>query len=324
MIGKIIGLGSYLPEKVVSNDDLSRIVDTSDEWITERTGIKKRHISDHKKETTSYMAGIAAQRAIEDAGISGSEIDLIVAASTTPDVVLPSVACTVQHAVGATEECGCFDVNSACPGWISAFLTAQSFIEAGRAKKVLVVGAETLSNYVDWTDRGTCILFGDGAGCAVLEACEGTPVTSIMRSSYERGDCLYCSNMKQPDRLDDEDFIKNTHFQMAGRDVFRFAVTEVPKIIKDVLKKAGVSADDIDYFVLHQANARIIEATAKKLKIDLGKFPMTLQETGNTSSASIPSLMNEMKKNGQLQKGQKLVIASFGGGLTWDAAYMEY
>ena len=130
--------------------------------------------------------------------------------------------------------------------------------------------------------------------------------------------------MKQPDRLDDEDFIKNTHFQMAGRDVFRFAVTEVPKIIKDVLKKAGVSADDIDYFVLHQANARIIEATAKKLKIDLGKFPMTLQETGNTSSASIPSLMNEMKKNGQLQKGQKLVIASFGGGLTWDAAYMEY
>ncbi|MBO4580054.1 MAG: ketoacyl-ACP synthase III [Clostridiales bacterium] len=324
MTGKIIGLGSYLPEKVLTNDDLSLLVETSDEWIQERTGIKRRHISDHKTETTSYMAGIAAQRAVEDAGIEGSDIDLIVAASTTPDVVFPSIACMVQKAIGAGEDCGCFDVNSACPGWIAAFLTAQSFIQAGRAKKALVVGAETLSNYVDWTDRGTCILFGDGAGCAVLEASEGTPVSSIMRSSCERGDCLFCANMKQPDRLDDEEFIKTTSFQMAGRDVFRFAVTEVPKIIRDVLKKAQVPADEIDYFILHQANARIIEATAKKLKIGLEKFPMTLQETGNTSSASIPSLLSTMKKEGKLQRGQKLVIASFGGGLTWDAAYLEY
>lgn len=324
MTGRIIGLGSYLPEKIVTNDDLSQLVETSDEWITERTGIKRRHISDHKTETTSYMAGVAAQRAIEDAGISGSEIDLIVAASTTPDLVLPSIACTVQKAVGATENCGCFDVNSACPGWIAAFLTAQSYIEAGRAKKALVVGAETLSNYVDWEDRGTCILFGDGAGCAVLEACEGNPVESIMRSSCVRGDCLYCENMKQPDRLDDPEFLKVTSFQMAGRDVFRFAVTEVPKIVKDVIAKAGVTVEDIDWFLLHQANARIIEATAKKLKIDIEKFPMTLQDTGNTSSASIPSLMDFMKREGKLKKGQKIVTASFGGGLTWDAAYFEY
>ena len=324
MIGKIIGLGSYLPEKVVSNDDLSRIVDTSDEWIVERTGIHNRHISDHKVETTSYMAGVAAVRAVQDAGIDADTIDLIVAASTTPDALFPTVACSVQKAVGASESCGCFDVNSACPGWIAAFLTAQSFIEAGRAKRALVVGAETLSNFVDWTDRGTCILFGDGAGCAVLEACEGSPVESIMRSSCVRGDCLYCASMKQPDRLDDEDFIKSTYFQMDGRDVFRFAVTEVPKIIKDVLKKADVSSSDIDWFILHQANARIIEATAKKLKMDLSKFPMSLQDTGNTSSASIPSLMNLMKKDGRLVKGQKIVIASFGAGLTWDAAYFEY
>lgn len=322
--GKIIGLGSYLPPKVLSNDDLSKMVETNDEWITERTGIKRRHIADGKEDKSSTMAIKAARLAVEDAGIDPKDIDLIVAASTTPDVVFPSIAVCVQEALGCSEDVGCFDVNSACPGWIAAFNTVQGFIESGNSKLALVVGTETLSNYVDWNDRGTCILFGDGAGAAVLRAEEGKKNEIIMRSSGKRGVCLHCENRKQPKRYDEEDFEQSTFFYMAGRDVFRFAITEVPKIIKDLSVKYDFSLDEVDYFILHQANARIIESTAKKLNIDIEKFPMTLQETGNTSSASIPSLLTTMKKDGRLKKGMKLVLASFGGGLTWDANYIEY
>ena len=322
--GKIIGLGSYLPPKVLSNDDLSKMVETNDEWITERTGIKRRHIADGKEDKSSTMAIKAARLAVEDAGIDPKDIDLIVAASTTPDVVFPSIAVCVQEALGCSEDVGCFDVNSACPGWIAAFNTVQGFIESGNSKLALVVGTETLSNYVDWNDRGTCILFGDGAGAAVLRAEEGKKNEIIMRSSGKRGECLHCENRKQPKRYDEEDFEQSTFFYMAGRDVFRFAITEVPKIIKDLSVKYDFSLDEVDYFILHQANARIIESTAKKLNIDIEKFPMTLQETGNTSSASIPSLLSTMKKDGRLKKGMKLVLASFGGGLTWDANYIEY
>jgi len=324
MVGKITGLGGYLPPHIMTNDDLAKIVETNDEWITERTGIKRRHISDPLVDKPSVMAGIAAKAALEDAGISGEEIDLIVCASTTPDLVFPSLACSVQEAIGAGESCGCFDVNSACPGWIAAFTTAQSFIEAGRSQKALVIGSECLSNYVDWTDRGTCILFGDGAGAAVLEAADETHVESLMRSSCIRGRCLHCETMKQPKRLDDPEFIKATNMFMAGREVFKFAVTEVPKIIRDLADKCSVDLNDVDYFILHQANARIIEATAKKLGIDISKFPMNIDETGNTSTASIPLLMSQMKADGRLVKGQKLILASFGGGLTWDAVYLEY
>lgn len=322
--GKIIGLGSYLPPKVLSNDDLSKMVETNDEWITERTGIKRRHIADGIEDKSSTMAIKAAKAAVEDAGIDPMDIDLIVAASTTPDVIFPSIAVCVQEALGCSENVGCFDVNSACPGWIAAFNTVQGFIESGNSKLALVVGTETLSNYVDWNDRGTCILFGDGAGAAVLRAEEGKKNELIMRSSGKRGVCLHCENRKQPKRYDEEDFEQSTYFYMAGRDVFRFAITEVPKLIKDLAAKYNFSLDEIDYFILHQANARIIEATAKKLNIDIEKFPMTLQETGNTSSASIPSLLSTMKKDGRLKKGMKLVLASFGGGLTWDANYIEY
>lgn len=322
--GKIIGLGSYLPPKVLSNDDLSKMVETNDEWITERTGIKRRHIADGIEDKSSTMAIKAAKAAVEDAGIDPKDIDLIVAASTSPDVVFPSVAVCVQEALGCTEDVGCFDVNSACPGWIAAFNTVQGFIESGNSKLALVIGTETLSNYVDWNDRGTCILFGDGAGAAVLRAEEGKKNELIMRSSGKRGVCLHCENRKQPKRYDEEDFEQSTFFYMAGRDVFRFAITEVPKLIQDLAAKYNFSLDEVDYFILHQANARIIESTAKKLGIDIAKFPMTLQETGNTSSASIPSLLSIMKKDGRLKKGMKLVLASFGGGLTWDANYIEY
>ena len=322
--GKIIGLGSYLPPKLLTNDDLSKMVETNDEWITERTGIKRRHIADGIEDKSSTMAIKAAKAAVEDAGIDPKDIDLIVAASTTPDLLFPTMATSVQEALGCTEDVGCFDVNSACPGWIAAFNTVQGFIESGNSKLALVVGTETLSNFVDWTDRGTCILFGDGAGAAVLRAEEGKKNEMIMRSSGKRGVCLHCENRKQPKRYDEEDFEQSTYFYMAGRDVFRFAITEVPRIIRDLSSKYGFSLDEVDYFILHQANARIIEATSKKLGIDISKFPMTLQETGNTSSASIPSLLSVMKKDGRLKKGMKLVLASFGGGLTWDANYIEY
>ena len=322
--GKIIGLGSYLPPKLLTNDDLSKMVETNDEWITERTGIKQRHIADGIEDKSSTMAIKAAKAAAEDAGIDPKDIDLIVAASTTPDLLFPTMATSVQEALGCTEDVGCFDVNSACPGWIAAFNTVQGFIESGNSKLALVVGTETLSNFVDWTDRGTCILFGDGAGAAVLRAEEGKKNEMIMRSSGKRGVCLHCENRKQPKRYDEEDFEQSTYFYMAGRDVFRFAITEVPRIIRDLSSKYGFSLDEVDYFILHQANARIIEATSKKLGIDISKFPMTLQETGNTSSASIPSLLSVMKKDGRLKKGMKLVLASFGGGLTWDANYIEY
>ena len=322
--GKIIGLGSYLPPKLLTNDDLSKMVETNDEWITERTGIKRRHIADGIEDRSSTMAIKAAKAAVEDAGIDPKDIDLIVAASTTPDLLFPTMATSVQEALGCTEDVGCFDVNSACPGWIAAFNTVQGFIESGNSKLALVVGTETLSNFVDWTDRGTCILFGDGAGAAVLRAEEGKKNEMIMRSSGKRGVCLHCENRKQPKRYDEEDFEQSTYFYMAGRDVFRFAITEVPRIIRDLSSKYGFSLDEVDYFILHQANARIIEATSKKLGIDNSKFPMTLQETGNTSSASIPSLLSVMKKDGRLKKGMKLVLASFGGGLTWDANYIEY
>ncbi len=324
MTGKIIGLGAYLPEKVLTNDDLSKMVETNDEWITERTGIKERRISDPLTDKPSQMVVKAALQAVEDAGIDPKEIDLIITASTTSDLMFPTLSCVIHEALGCSEECGTFDVNSACPGWIAAFNAAQGFIETGNAKLALVAGAECTSNFVNWEDRGQCILFGDGAGAAILKAEEGKPNQFIMRSSGRRKDCLHCDNAMQPARVDEEGFKELTKFNMDGREVFKFAVTEVPKIIRDLAAKYDFELEDIDWFVLHQANARIIEATSKKLKVGLEKFPMNIMRTGNTSSASIPVLLKEMKDNGQLKKGMKLVLASFGGGLTWDANYIEY
>ncbi len=238
--------------------------------------------------------------------------------------MFPTLSCVIHEALGCSEECGTFDVNSACPGWIAAFNAAQGFIESGNAKLALIAGVECTSNFVNWEDRGQCILFGDGAGAAILRAEEGKPNQFIMRSSGRRKDCLHCDNAMQPARVDEEGFKELTKFNMDGREVFKFAVTEVPKIIRDLAAKYDFELEDIDWFVLHQANARIIEATSKKLKVGLEKFPMNIMRTGNTSSASIPVLLKEMKDNGQLKKGMKLVLASFGGGLTWDANYIEY
>lgn len=325
--GKIIGLGSYLPPKIMTNDDLAKIVETNDEWITERTGIKRRHIADGIEDKSSTMACKAALAAIEDAGIDPTEIDLIVAASTTPDVVFPGIAVCVQGAIGATEDVACFDVNSACPGFIAAYNTAQGFIESGNSKCALVLGAECLTNYVDWEDRGTCILFGDGAGCAVLKATEVDDSERnkfIMRSSMKRGGCLHCETMKQPKRFEEEGFMASTNMFMAGREVFRFVVSEIPQLVVDLANKYEFDVNDVDHFVFHQANLRIIEATAKKLQIPMDKFPLTIADTGNISSASIPVLLTQMKKEGKLKKGDKIIMSSFGGGLTWGANYFTF
>ncbi|MEE3391793.1 MAG: beta-ketoacyl-ACP synthase 3, partial [Candidatus Cryptobacteroides sp.] len=238
MTGRIIGLGSYIPKKVVTNDDFAKFLDTSDEWITERTGIKERHIADHITEKPSTMAVEAAKKAIEDAGIDPKDIDLIVTACTTPDLVIPSMSCVVHEAIGASENCGCFDVNSACPGFVAAFNTVQSFIESGNSKVALCIGSECNSNFANYEDRGTCILFGDGAGAAVLKADDNAKRNEfIMRSSGARGGCLHCEAARQPDRWEEEGFKTATSFYMQGREVFKFAVSEVPQIIKDLSEK---------------------------------------------------------------------------------------
>ena len=325
MTGRIIGLGSYIPKKVVTNDDFAKFLDTSDEWITERTGIKERHIADHITEKPSTMAVEAAKKAVEDAGIDPKDIDFIVTASTTSDSVIPALSCIVQRELGVSENCGCFDVVCACPGFIVAYNTVQSFIETGNSKLALVIGTECNSNFANFEDRGTCILFGDGAGAAVLKAEDIKRNEFIMRSSGYRSECLTCQAARQPDRWEEEGFKELTSFAMQGREVFKFAVTEVPQIIKDLAEKFSFDLEnDVDYFILHQANARIIEATAKKLGIPRERFPMNISKYGNVSSASIPMLLTEMKQDGRLKPGMKLVLASFGAGLTWDANYIVY
>ncbi|MBO4474500.1 MAG: ketoacyl-ACP synthase III [Clostridiales bacterium] len=321
--GRVIGIGSYLPEKILTNDDLAKIVETNDQWITERTGIKTRHISDPEKDTTESMAIAAAKEAVKDAGIDPREIGLIVVASTTPNILFPALAACVQAAIDA-DDAMCFDLNAACPGFITAYVTAQSYIRSGAVNCALVVGAENLSNYTNYEDRGTCILFGDGAGAVVLRADPDLKYDAIMRASGKRSGCLRSESYMQKGKEKTPEFIKSNYINMDGQTVFKFAVTEVPKVIDDLLAKTGTNPDEIDYFILHQANRRIIESVAKHLRQPPEKFPMNIEKTGNTSSASIPILLNEMKKDGRLGEGKKkVVISSFGAGLIWGAFQTE-
>ncbi len=321
--GRVIGIGSYLPEHIMTNDDLAKIVETNDEWITERTGIKERRISDPEKDTSESMAIEAAKRAVKDAGIDPKEIGLVVVASTTPNVLFPVLSASVQAAVDA-DNAMCFDVNAACPGFVTAFVTAQNYLKSGAVDTALVVGAENLTNYVNFEDRSTCILFGDGAGACVLKADPKLQYDAIMRAAGKRGECLRCESYMQKGREKTDDFLKSNYINMDGQTVFKFAVTEVPKVIEDLLARTCTTADDIDYFILHQANRRIIESVAKRLKQPIDKFPMNIEKTGNTSSASIPILLDELKKEGILGQGnKKIVISSFGAGLLWGAVQTE-
>lgn len=321
--GRVIGIGSYLPERILTNDDLSRIVETNDEWITERTGIKERRISDPAKDTSESMAIEAAKKAVADSGIDPKKIGLVVVACTTPNVLFPALSTSVQAAVDA-DNAMCFDVNAACPGFVTAYVTAQSYLKSGMVDYALVVGTENLSNYVDFEDRSTCILFGDGAGAVVLKADPELKYDAIMRAAGKRGECMHCESYMQKGKEKTDAFLKSNFIQMDGQTVFKFAVTEVPKVIEDLLLKTGTAADEIDYFILHQANRRIIESVAKRLKQPIEKFPMNIGKTGNTSSASIPILLDEMKKDGLLGEGKKkIVMSSFGAGLLWGAVQTE-
>ena len=320
MVGKICGTGSYVPPHVMSNDDLAKIVDTNDEWIRERTGIGRRHII--KGETTSYMAGQAALRAVENSGIDPEEIELILLATSSSETIFPCAACEVQKTIGAVHAAG-YDLNAACTGFVLAFNTAQAYISAGLYKTVLVIGADSMSNLVDWTERSTCILFGDGAGAAVLRAEEGTPVFMAAHSDGVKGEALTGLSRHRKDRNESgED--RESYIHMDGQAVFKFAVRKVPEIIEEVLEQADVELEEIDHFVLHQANRRIIEAVAKRLKTDIEKFPMNLEEYANTSAATVPILLDEMNRAGSLKKGEKVMLSGFGAGLTWAACLFEW
>lgn len=317
---RIIGTGSCLPENTVTNDDLAKIMDTSDEWISSRTGIRARHLV--KEETTAQMSAKAAKQALAEAGMKAEDLDMIIVGTLSGDYVTPSTACEVQSLIGA-DNAVAFDINAACSGFMFAMNTAYAYIHSGIYKNALVIGAETLSKLMDWNDRSTCVLFGDGAGAAVVAADESGLVNFIQGSDGSKGMVLSCKN-----RLNNNPLVQNPtepdYVYMDGQEVYKFAVSTVPASIKKVLEEAGLEVSDIKYFLLHQANIRIIQSVAKRLKVDLDKFPTTLEHCGNISAGSVPILLDEVNKKGMLQRGDKIVLAGFGAGLTWSASVVEW
>ena len=318
---KIMGVGRYLPAKVLTNFDLEKMVETSNEWIIERTGISTRHLA-AEGEYTSDLAIQAAREALTDAGVDIAEIDLIIVATTTPDNTVPATAVKVQHALGMNHGFA-FDIQAACSGFMYALATADNYIRAGMVRKVLVIGAETLSRIVDWTDRNTCVLFGDGAGAVVLGASSGdgsiqdTGVLNIALRSDGAGFPMLCT----PTGPSVGQQVGYIH--MEGREVFRSAVNYLTDIADEVLRQGGISAADVNYFVPHQANVRIIEATAKKLGLSMDKVALTLPAHGNTSAASIPMALYETIKSGRVQAGDLILLDSMGAGFTWAAALVR-
>ena len=332
MTVKISGTGSALPEKTVTNFDMAKLVDTSDEWIRERTGIAERRIS--TKDTVSTLAAKACQAALENAGASAEEIELIIVATCSPELLLPCCACQVQSVIGAPHAVA-FDINAACSGFLFALNTAYAYMNTGLYKNALIVGSEVLSKLVDWSDRSTCVLFGDGAGAAYIQAvrdeealCENgrhSGIESIVQGSDgSKGMVLSCGErgVSNPFANDSEQPSKYIH--MDGQEVYKFATRQVPACISEALNKAGIGVDDVDKFVLHQANVRIIESVAKRLKADISKFPMNLDRVGNMSSATIPVLLDELNRSGQLKRGDRLVLSGFGAGLTYGASVIVW
>ncbi len=322
---QVIGTGSYVPERIVTNEDLSCIMDTSDEWISSRTGIKERRISEG--EDTSDMATKAALKAIEMANVKPEDIDLLIVATITPDSFTPSVACMVQgniNAVNAT----CFDLSAACSGFIYGITVATQFITTGAARTILVVGAETMSKALNWEDRNTCVLFGDGAGAAVLRASDKGGVLAIYTGSEgSKGNALTCGAMPviNPYVREKTDYIpENYKIQMDGREVFKFAVRTMTKGVEKLLEDAKCSIEDIKYIIPHQANYRIIESAVKKLGISEEKFYINLDRYGNTSGASIAIALDEMVQKNMLKTGDKILLIGFGAGLTYGGLIIEW
>lgn len=320
MSARIIGTGSCLPSLVVDNRKLEEIVDTTDEWIRSRTGIESRHIA--VEETTTSMAIAAAQAALEDAGISAGQLDLILVGTISGDCVFPATACQVQSALGA-ERAVAFDISAACAGFLFGLGIVDAYMKAGGIRTALVIGAETLSKMMDWKDRSTCVLFGDGAGAAVLREEEQGILSILQASDGQKGDALICENRRvnNPYRENSNEL---DYTKMNGQEVYRFAVRTVPQSIEKALDEAGVGADEIKYFVLHQANIRILEAVAKRLGQPFEKFSTNLQKCGNISAGSVPVLLDEINRAGKLQRGDKIVLAGFGAGLTCGTAVLTW
>lgn len=318
---RIAGTGGYLPEKVLTNTELERMVDTSDQWIQERTGIRERHIA-AEGETCTDLAEEASRRALEAAGVGPEDIDLIILATSTPDRVFPSTACLLQDRLG-NRNSPAFDVAAACTGFVYALGIADKFIRAGGTKRALVVGAELFSRIIDWTDRGTCVLFGDGAGAVVVEASDEPGVLS----SHLHADGCYEDLLGVPWGVGQGYAAlgpDNRWTQMRGNEVFKVAVRTLGRIVDETLAANGMEKGDIDWLIPHQANRRIIEATAKKLSMPMERVVMTVAEHGNTSAASVPLALDVAVRDGRIQRGETLMLEAFGGGFTWGSVLAIY
>ena len=318
---RIAGTGSYLPAKILTNADLEKMVDTSSDWIVERTGIRERHLA-ADNETTCDLAEQASRRAIEAAGLAPGDIDFIVVATTTPDRIFPSTACLLQDRL-AIHGCAAFDVQAVCTGFVYALGIADKFVRSGSAKHALVVGAETLSRIVDWTDRGTCVLFGDGAGAVVISADSKPGIIN----SHLHADGQYKELLTVPAGISQGyDKVRNNQafMQMQGNEVFKVAVNTLGRIVDETLEKNGLKKTDIDWLVPHQANMRIISATARKLDMSMDRVVVTVDRHGNTSAASIPLAFDEAVRDGRIQRGETVLMEAFGGGFTWGSVLLKY
>ncbi len=321
----ITGTGSCLPEKKLTNFDLEKMVDTTDEWIRARTGISERRIADDKT-ATSDLATEAAKIAIDDAGLLLEDIDLIIVATATPDMAFPSTACIVQKNIGAKNAVA-FDIEAACSGFLYALAIGEQFIKTGVYRNVLIIGAETLSKITNWKDRRTCVLFGDGAGAAVLQQVEGGLgiLSSSLGSDGFRGDYLTqpAGGSRMPASI--KTILNDLHYiHMDGREVFKFAVRAMSKSALEIIKDVGYSIEDVDYMIPHQANIRIIEAVAKKINLTMDKVYVNLNDYGNMSVASIPVALDEAVKNGSIKAGDIIILVAFGGGLTWGSSVIKW
>lgn len=319
---RIAGTGSYLPANAVSNDDLAKRVDTSDEWIASRTGIRNRHVA-AEGETTCDLAYHASVRALEAAGVEASELDLIILGTTTPDLIFPSTACLLQHRLGVAG-CGAFDVNAACSGFVYALSIADKFIRAGAARTVLVVGAETLTRMIDWNDRATCVLFGDGAGAVVLKADTDTGILSTHLHADGGKKELLWNPVGVSVGFDENAPNAGVRINMTGNEVFKHAVKALDSVVEETLAANGLDRHDIDWLIPHQANLRIIEATAKRLDMPMERVVVTVDQHGNTSSGSVPLALDVAVRSGRVERGQLLLLEAFGGGFTWGSALLRY
>ncbi|ABE49775.1 beta-ketoacyl-ACP synthase III [Methylobacillus flagellatus] len=313
---RILGTGSYLPEKILTNADLERMVDTTDEWIYARTGIRQRHIA-AENQFTSDLAFHAAQRALEAAGVEVDAIDLIIVATTTPDHVFPSTACLLQHKLG-NRGAPAFDVQAVCSGFIYAVATADSFIRSGAARTALVVGAETMSRITDWTDRSNCILWGDGAGAVVMGASDQPGIIS----THLHADGSYTQLLNVPSGVSNPGAERTIH--MEGNAVFKIAVNTLDAIVDETLAANGMQKSDIDWLVPHQANIRILQSTARKLGMDMARVVVTVDKHGNTSAASVPLALDVAVRDGRIKHGETVLMEAFGGGFTWGSILLKF